>query len=137
MPRCYLLAVTMGSSHDSFSNNWSLFTLVEECTARPFPLRISLEIHNYWEFAPDEVNVDFEFRQVLIPSEGDEVKSGVAAFKSPTMRYRLRSRGIEIPAPGDYELRIEWRERDSTDWTRCDVFWPLVIKELIEEESQP
>jgi hypothetical protein len=125
MPRCYLLAVVQGSSIDMFSNNWTLFSLVEEVQVDQFPATLPFEIHTYWTFAPDEVNVDFEQRLVMVPATGDEVSSVPIPLRSTTPRLRMRSTGLRIPAPGSYELRIEWRESGGPHWARDAVFWPL------------
>jgi hypothetical protein len=127
MPRCYLFAVVQGSAVDSYSNNFTLFSLVEEVQVDQFPTTLPLEIHSYWTLAPDEVNVDFEQHLVVIPAAGDEVLSVPLPFRSPTPRLRIRSTGLRIPAPGSYELRIEWRESASPDWTRDTVFWPFEV----------
>lgn len=55
MPRCYLLAVMRGSSLDTSSNNWTLFSLIEQLRIPKFPAVLPLEIHTYWQFAPDEL----------------------------------------------------------------------------------
>jgi hypothetical protein len=74
MPRCYLLAVARGSALNADTNNFTLFELVEGISAhtRDSRIHLPLELHTYWEFAADELNVDFEMRFVSIgaPASG-------------------------------------------------------------------
>jgi hypothetical protein len=137
MPRCYLIAVAQGSSLDSSSNNWSLFTLVEEIKVPDFPCLLPMEFHTYWQFAPDELNVDFEIRLVFVPTEGAPQYYPTASLKSATPRLRIRARGMRLEAPGDYELRLEWREPQSDQWTRLDVYWPLQVGRLPTDDQVP
>ena len=61
MPKCYLLAVTNGSSLDRYTNNVTLFSLIEQLN---FPKQqppppgavLPLEIHAYFELQPHELN---------------------------------------------------------------------------------
>lgn len=135
MPRCYLLAVMRGSSLDTSSNNWTLFSLIEQRRIPKFPAVLPLEIHTYWQFAPDEMNVDFEFRMVFVPDEGNETVSQSVSLKSKTRRLRMRLHGIPIAEPREYELRVEWRELHAAEWTRADIFWPLQVEMLTESEK--
>jgi hypothetical protein len=130
MPRCYCLAIAESSALDSYTNNWSLFNLVEQLALSEFPAVLPLQVHSFWKFAPDETNIDFQFRLVLIPQEGDIVPSNVLPLKSPTIRYRHRASGLSIPHPGEYELRIEWHNLGDATWVRSDVFWPLQAERI-------
>jgi hypothetical protein len=71
MPRCYLLAIAQGSALDSLTNNFTLFSLVEEVQSNQFPVTLPFEVHSHWQFAPDEVNVDFLMRLVLASTDRD------------------------------------------------------------------
>jgi len=136
MPGCYLLAVTQASALDTYSNNWSLFNLVEQVRLEKFPETLPLEVHSYWKFAPDETNVDFEFRLVLIPQEGDSTFSQPVTLRSSSIRYRIRGSGLPISNPGDYEIHNEWHSPGDPTWFRSDVFWPLLVERISTAEHQ-
>ena len=135
MPECYLLAVCMNSSLDASTNNYSLFTLVEEFATNEFPVILPMELHAYWHFDPHEVNVDFEFRVVFISSVDKVHPSSPIALKSPSPRYRLRNRSLPIVEPADYKIQVEWREQDSPEWTRCHIFWPFNAQQSPSEST--
>jgi hypothetical protein len=132
VPRCYLYTIAERSALDSSSNNFTLFSLVEQVQVNQFPVTLPFEIHSYWKFAPDEINVDFQLRIILVSSTGDEVSSDPAPLRSSTPRFRVRATGIHLRRPGSYELRIEWRESESEHWTRDNVFWPLQVSSSSE-----
>ena len=81
MPSCYLLAVCSGSSLDQQSNNVTLFNLVEQLNLRPGaePPRglIPLEIHAYFELAPEEVGFEFEIRFCMVAETGLETEGAI------------------------------------------------------------
>jgi hypothetical protein len=122
--------VAQASALDTYTNNWSLFHLVEQVRLSEFPTALPLEVHSYWKFAPDESNVAFEMRLVLVPQEGEMAVSNPVTLRSSTIRYRFRTTGLPISIPGDYEIHIEWHEPGHPEWTRCDVFWPLVVSRM-------
>lgn len=61
MPSTYLIAVCEGSSLDSQSNNWTLYSLIEEVQLKPAavnegaPIILPLQLHVYWQFSPAEL----------------------------------------------------------------------------------
>ena len=114
VPTCYLLAVCSGSSLDQQSNNVSLFNLVEQLNLRPGAPPptglIPLQIHAYFEVAPEEVNFDFEFRFSMVASTGLETVSDPVQHKPTATRYRTRTIGLPMPpVVGQYALRVDWR----------------------------
>ncbi len=136
MPRCYLLALTSGSSLDQLSNNVSLFNLVEQINvppdAPPPPGGVlPLELHAYFSFAASEHGQAFELRHVLVASTGLETMSDVFEHRSSTTRLRTRTLGVPLPpVHGQYELCVDWRWSGTESWHREALTWPLTIAPL-------
>lgn len=139
MPKCYLLTLTSGSALDQYSNNVTLFNLVEQINvpAHPEPppgALFPLEIHAYFQLLPHEINSSFEIRFVLVGSSGLEIFTQAFAHKSPTPRYRARAFGLPVPKLLDhYELRLDWRLVGHEGWTRDNAFWPITLMEARQE----
>jgi hypothetical protein len=133
MPKCYLLAVGSGSSVDQHSNNITLFNLVEQLNfARqswpPPGALLPLEMHAYLRFEAYELNQKFELRFVLVGDNGLETPTNAFSHRSTTARYRTRTFGLPAPpAPGGYELRVEFRAQSDAAWQRDPMTWPLVV----------
>jgi hypothetical protein len=131
MPNCYLLALCHSSSLDNSTNNWSLFNLIEQIKVREFPFQPPFESHAYWRFNPDEYEIDFEMRLILVSDHGLATQSNPLPLRSNTARLRIRVTGAPpIERPGNYELRVEWRRQGTDSWTRCDSVWPLQVEQL-------
>jgi hypothetical protein len=135
MPRCYLLAVCSGSSLDQHSNNVTLFNLVEQLNvppnAPPPPNNaLPLEIHAYFEIAPEEVNEGIEVRFAMVSDAGLETYTDPFTYKSPSPRFRTRTLGLPFPpALGSYRLRVDHRRAETGAWKRDDIGWPILIVE--------
>ena len=135
MPRCYLLTVCSGSVLDQYSNNVSLFNLVEQLNvppgAPPPPGGIvPVEIHAYFQLAGLELNQSFELRFAMVAGSGLETLSDAVTHKSVTPRYRTRTIGLPFPpVTGQYELRVDWRAGGSETWHREPIHWPIIIVE--------
>jgi hypothetical protein len=141
VPKCYLLTLTSGSSLDQYSNNVTLFNLVEQINlppnAEPPPgSLLPLEIHAYFQLLPHEVNLDFEIRFVLVSgSSGLETSTQAFNHKSNTPRYRTRAFGLPVPPASDhYELRVDFRLTGHQGWTRDSAAWPLTMVEAAPRE---
>jgi len=134
MPDCYLLAVAKDSSLDRDNNIWSLFNLVEQVQVEAkndtSPMVLPLEIHAYWFSKPEEFDIEFEFRVVFVRGDKDIVWTDNVPLKFTTQRHRVRMRGVPLLEVGEYKLAVEWRRKDSEEWNRCSIFWPLVIEKL-------
>ena len=140
MPRCYLLAVSKGSSLDGGTNNYSLFSLStrvrfeipEPPAGKPpsgtAPIVLPLEVHAYWEFSPQELNGEFEWRMVFVTGDGDIVSAKKFPFESDKKYNRIRVQGFPVAATGQVELQVEWRKKKGGKWKRCDAFWPMEIE---------
>lgn len=140
VPRCYLLTVCSGSSLDQHSNNVTLFNLVEQINLKPnseMPpgTLVPVEIHAYFQCDHRELGVEFEVRFALVSLEtGLESMSDIFVHRSATPRYRTRTGGLPLPpVAGMYELRIDWRRRGDSNYTRDPLGWPINIAELAAE----
>lgn len=135
MPKCYLLAVTSGSSLDRYSNNVTLFSLVEQLNFAkdhlpPPGAVVPLEVHAYFQLELQELNQRFEVRFSLVAPSGLETVTDVFAHKPLTTRYRTRTVGLPVPPiAGNYELCVETRPAGSETWRRDALTWPLNVAE--------
>jgi hypothetical protein len=140
LPKCYLLTVSSGSSLDQYSNNVTLFNLVEQLNVPPGapPPQggvVPLEVHAYFQLAPREVNQAFEVRFAMVAASGLETLTDGFSHRSVTPRYRTRTVGLPFPpVPDQYELRVDWREAGTEGWHREPIAWPIVI---IEANPRP
>lgn len=135
MPKCYLLAVTSGSSLDRYSHNVTLFNMVEQLNfpkdqLPPAGAILPLEIHAYFQLEPGEVNHRFEARFSLVASSGLETMTDSFAHKSTTPRFRTRIVGLPLPpVAGEYDLRVDTRQAGAESWHRDSLVWPLIVTE--------
>jgi hypothetical protein len=133
MPKCYLLAVGSGSSVDQHSNNITLFNLVEQLNFPrqswpPAGALLPLEMHAYLRFDAYELNQKFDLRFVLVGDNGLETPTSAFSHRSATARYRTRTFGLPAPpAPGGYELRVEFRSHEGAPWQRDPMTWPVLV----------
>jgi hypothetical protein len=139
VPKCYLLTLTSGSSVDQFSNNVTLFNLVEQINLPRDPepppgALLPLEIHAYFQLLPHEINHGFEIRFVLVGSSGTETSTQVFSHKSVTQRYRTRVMGLPVPGFDQFELRVEFRLAGHESWTRDAALWPVA---MVETRAEP
>ncbi len=135
MSRCYLFAVSSGSSLDQHSNNVTLFNLVEQLNippnAPPPPGGLlPLELHAYFQIAPHELNQTFQVRLAMVSDTGLESYTETFDFKSLTPRFRTRSLGLPVPpVNGMYQLRVDVRVEGTGEWRRDPAAWPIAIVE--------
>ena len=140
MPRCYLLAVSGGSSLDQQSNNITLFNLVEQLNfpkqnLPPAGSLMPLEVHAYFHLDARELHQKFELRFVLVCDNGLETPTDVFSHRSSTPRYRTRTYGLPAPPiAGSYELRVDSRPVGEDGWTRDPRAWPLLV---VHNEPRP
>jgi hypothetical protein len=140
MPKCYLLAVSGGSSLDQHSNNITLFNLVEQLNfpkhALPPPgTQMPLEVHAYFQLDPRELNQKFEIRFVLVADTGLELPTDAFPHRATTQRYRTRTFGLPAPpVAGSYELKVDSRAAGTETWTRDSRGWPLLV---VHAEPRP
>jgi hypothetical protein len=135
MPDCYLITVSRGSSLDRYSNNWSLFTLVEQVEVKRIPIDLPFEIHTYWKFEPHECNEDFEMRVLFVHPTGERTPGDPFSLRSPTPRFRFRVTGFPVTVAGDCTFRVEWRRPGQETWKLCHVYWPFSVTVQAELEQ--
>mgnify|MGYP003575123760 CR=1 FL=1 len=135
MPKCYLLSIAGGSSLDRYTNNVTLFNLIEQLNfpkERPPPpgTILPLEVHAYFDLDALELHRRFEVRFALVATSGLETLTDGFAHKSATPRYRTRTMGLPVPpVAGSYDLRVDTRVEGVESWRRDALSWPLVIAE--------
>lgn len=136
MPRCYLLALSAGSSLDQQSNNVSLFQLVEQVNvppnAPPPPQgALPLEIHAYFNVLPEELGQSFEIRFALVANTGLETLSEPTNHRVTTQRYRTRTLGLPFPPVlGHYQVHVDFRLSGRDHWSRDPLSWPIHFVEI-------
>lgn len=123
--RCFLVAVAQNSSLDRYTNNFSLFQLLEQVRPSAYPARLAVYCHAFFEVAEEERGVDHETRIVLVG--GGKVVSSTApvAFRPSGERHRVRTHGLVVPDAGLYHVMAETRPAGSGEWTRAGAAWPL------------
>jgi hypothetical protein len=133
MPKCYFLALCVGSSLDQQSNNVTLFNVVEQVNLpgniEPPPNAfLPLEVHAYFTLDPSELQQTFEMRIALVAPTGLEMLTDPTQHRSSTLRYRTRSLGLPAPViAGNYEIRVDVRPPGGTAFTRDRLAWPLTV----------
>ena len=136
MPRCYLLALSAGSSLDQQSNNVSLFQLVEQVNlpvqaGLPPGGQLPLEIHAYFHVAAAELGQSINLRFTLVSPAGLETYSETTTHRAATPRYRTRTMGLPFPPMlGHYELRVDFRMGEERSWARDPLGWPIAFLEV-------
>jgi hypothetical protein len=125
--RCYMIAVAQGSSLDRYSNNFSLFLLLEQFRPSAYPARLAVFSHAFFEVDAAEAGVEHEVRLLVVRGAGTVFSSEAVAFKPTGERHRVRISGLVFPEPGLYRVMVEWRVRsDGGDaWTREAASWPI------------
>lgn len=123
-----MIAVAQGSTLDRYSNNFSLFLLLEQFRPSAYPARMSVYSHAFFEIDAAEVGTEHEVRLVVLSGAHVAFSSGAVAFKPAGERHRVRISGLVFPEPGHYRVMVEWRVRSAdaeAAWTREPVAWPI------------
>jgi hypothetical protein len=123
--RCFLLAVSQASTLDRYTNNFSLFFLLEEFTPSNYPARLPVYTHAFFEVPAENLEAEHEARLVLEGGDRDAFVSEPLRFQPTSSRHRLRMSGLVVPEPGLYRVRVEWRHLPSGPWTRDSQAWPV------------
>lgn len=134
--KAYLLVVSGDSSLDKFSNNWSLFRLLERLGLPGFPALLPFNVHAHFELEDEEIGLEHQFRFVLVLEGGGEDPSDPGSFTSRSKRHRVKSEGMFLREPGYHHLYVEWRQLDADDWHRSEVGWPLECHKKEEDGEQ-
>ena len=134
MPHCYLLTLCLGSSSDKFTNNYTLFSLIEQIatSAENLGQAVPIEVHAHFVLDEGDKRSPFEMRVIRKAADGTEDAGPPLPFDTEDLlRYRIRVAGLRLPAAfGSYTLRLEWRRRGTELWHAESVWWPLVVQEL-------
>jgi hypothetical protein len=123
-----MIAVAQGSTLDRYSNNFSLFLLLEQFRPAAYPARLSVFSHAFFEIDADEVGVELEVRLVVLLGAASVFESDTVRFQPSGERHRVRISGLAIPEPGLYRVVVEWRRRGedaNAPWTREAAAWPI------------
>lgn len=123
-----MIAVAQGSTLDRYTNNFSLFLLLEQLRPSAYPARLSVFSHAFFEVDAEEFGVDHEVRLVVL--RGSEVVFAAAPVlvKPAGERHRVRVTGLMLPEPGLYRVTVEWRRKGAETefpWIREAVSWPI------------
>ncbi len=122
---CFMLAVSQASTLDRYTNNFSLFFLLEEVTPAGYPARLKVHSHAFFEVPEEERKVEHEVRLALVSGERDCFFSDPLKVKPGAERHRVRMNGLVVPEPGQYRVHIEWRPLGTEDWMREATYWPI------------
>lgn len=126
--RCFMIAVAQGSTLDRYSNNFSLFQLLEQFRPSAYPARLAVFSHAFFEIDAGETGVEHEVRLLVVLGSRNVFASEPVAFRPSGERHRVRISNLVFPEPGLYRVMVEWRAK-STDpaaaWNRESVAWPI------------
>ena len=134
MPLCHTIVLCSGSSHDTLSNNYTLFNLIEQLRV-PIP-RITLPIDQvtFWQVSPDDFGKTFEVVLDLHAPSGDEVLSSrPIRLKATHVSHRVRAQGFVVPdESGTYQVRVRVRGVDDDGegegaWELQPARWPVRV----------
>lgn len=132
-----MLAVAQSSTLDRYSNNFSLFHLLEQMRPAAYPARLSVFSHAFFETDAGEVGVEHQVRLVLVHGGRTIFESDPVTFKPTGERHRVRIAGLTFPEPGLYRVMVEWRtvagpveegegrEPQGQVWNREAAAWPI------------
>ena len=65
--RCSLVTVSQDASLDKFSNNWSLFHLIEQFQVSEFPAILPFSTLVWLDVPAEELNLDYELQVIVRP----------------------------------------------------------------------
>jgi len=123
-----MIAVAQSSTLDRYSNNFSLFLLLEQFRPASYPARLSVFSHAFFEIDADEAGAEHEVRLLVVLAGRSVFVSESVAFKPTGERHRVRISGLVFPEPGLYRVTVEWRvksDEDQAPWTREQISWPI------------
>lgn len=126
--RCFMIAVAQSSTLDRYSNNFSLFLLLEQFRPAAYPARLSVFSHAFFEIDAEENGVEHQVRLLVLQGTRTVFASEPVAFKPAGERHRIRISGLALPEPGLYRVTVEWRragEGEDAGWTRENAAWPI------------
>jgi hypothetical protein len=122
---CFLLTLAQGCALDRYTNNFSLFSVLEEVTPSAYPARLSVTTVAFFLIEERERGVEHEVRLAIDHQGVESFTSAPLAFTPSGRRHRVRMNGLVLPEPGAYEVHIDWRLKGADAWQREAVAWPL------------
>lgn len=142
MLRCYMLAVCAGSSHDKASNNFTLFSLVEQIHLPKEALgaTVPFEVHAYFMVQDAAAkHSQFEMRVIRVAPDGSEDEGATLPFQTAEgPRLRVKCAALRLPRTfGAHALRLEWRRRGDGEWRRDEAIWPLEVEQAPVAPATP
>jgi len=123
-----MISVAQGSTLDRYSNNFSLFLLLEQFRPTAYPARLSVFSHAFFEVDAGENGVEHQVRLVVAQSSRTVFESEPVSFKPAGERHRVRIAGLSFPEPGLYRVMVEWRPKNGDGearWVREAIAWPI------------
>lgn len=123
-----MIAVAQSSTLDRYSNNFSLFLLLEQFRPTAYPARLSVFSHAFFEIDAGDNGVEHQVRLLVVQGGRTAFASEAVSFKPAGERHRVRISGLAFPEPGLYRVMAEWRVRSEdadAPWTREAVAWPI------------
>lgn len=123
-----MIAVAQSSTLDRYSNNFSLFLLLEQFRPSSYPARLSVFSHAFFEIDADETGAEHQVRLLVVQAGRVVFTSESVAFKPAGERHRVRIAGLAFPEPGLYRVMVEWRVKsddEAAPWTREQASWPI------------
>ena len=122
---CFLLAVAQSSTLDRYTNNFSLFFLLEECTPSAYPAKLQVSTHAFFEVDAADRGSGHEVRLAVTRGKETCFVSDVVKFEPKSERHRVRMGGLVLPEPGAYRVNVEWKNAGDDEWTREGLSWPI------------
>lgn len=123
-----MIAVAQGSTLDRYSNNFSLFMLLEQFRPSAYPARLSVFSHAFFEVDAGEAGIEHQVRLLVVQGSHTVFASEPVSFKPSGERHRVRVSGLAFPEPGLYRVMVEWRvpgEDADARWNRESIAWPI------------
>ena len=120
---------------DSNSGTFSIIGVLERLNSTKFPLIADCATVVFVEKDPE--GGEYEFRLIL-NSEGG--RQGVMGSESATLSpggglWRLRLVGLQLPEPGSYTVRFQWKQQGSEEWATSEHFWRFEALKTEEPEA--
>lgn len=124
--RCFLLAVAQSSTLDRYTNNFSLFHLLEQFRPAGYPARLAVFSHAFFEVEAAEFGVEHEVRLVVLRDRDVTLATEPVKMKPNGERHRVRIAGLAFSEPGLYRVSVEWRRAmEGAPWIRDAASWPI------------
>lgn len=121
-----MIAVAQGSALDRYSNNFSLFQLLEQFRPAAYPARLSVYSHAFFEIDAGETGIEHQVRLLVVLGSKVVFASDAVSFQPAGERHRVRISGLVFPEPGLYRVMVEWRQGgQGAAWTREPAAWPI------------